>query len=94
MEVYSGDKNPRGGIRVLGKIDDKYTAIVFYVNKHTEQAEDSEDDEYPEWLDYDEETGIWYWKEGWYEELEQFASVYDLIWVPRNVTKWIEIPEF
>lgn len=81
-------RQPENQKNVLGMVDKKHRAIVFYIKEHTEEIEPDEDFEL-----YDEKEGVLFYKEGWYEELEQFQHQYDFVWATRNITHWQPLPE-
>jgi len=86
------DAMPPSLKRVLVRIllDDKkaHTTVGMYVQKHQEEAEMEyyEDDV----LDYSEETGIYYVKQGWYEQ-QLYSDINYRIDHP--VTHWMYLPE-
>lgn len=86
------EKLPPHGKNVIGVFNRKHFAIVFHLEAMKEIAEGDFDD-FSHFTDYNQETEIGYWKEGWYEELEQFQHEYDYVWTPRKITHWMPLPE-
>jgi len=65
---------------------------AFYVgeeNKVVCEFEDYDDGDTPEWLTVNERTETYYYKIGWYEELEN-SGTYDFIIYPRKITHWLK----
>lgn len=84
------DRLPEHQSNVL-TYDGNIKRLCFYVKKHSEEFYC--DDDKCDHFDYHELKDRLYWKEGWYEDLEQFEGNYDSYWIVRDVTHWMPLPE-
>lgn len=86
------DEKPKAGIPVLAYFKDESgkDCIIraFYAPKFT--IENMGENDWNDWVDYDEETDTSYMPEGWYEN-----NLYDEInyFVECEVTHWQPLPE-
>jgi hypothetical protein len=71
--------------------DGKVKRLCFYVPEFTEVFECDEDES--DHFDYHELKQEAYWKEGWYEDVEQFDGYYDNYWIVRSASHWMPLPE-
>lgn len=84
------DRLPEHSKNVLGVNKRGIMFTVFHAKPHTVEYEDYDYD--GEYDPIEEQKGCLYLKEGWYEELEQFNSEYDVCFSSRDITHWMPLP--
>lgn len=84
------DRLPEHQSNVL-VLSGKIISLCFHVKAFSEVFECDEDE--CDYFDYDENKQEAFWKEGWYEETEQFQSEYDSYWQVKTPTHWMPLPK-
>jgi len=77
--------------KLVLSITGKNKFVGFYTKGHDVSYEDNDCEN--EYDPVEEQNGTLYLKPGWYEEVEQHNSDYDSIYIKRDVTYWMYLPD-